>query len=239
MRVKRMVMPVVAALALPSVSAAAPVQWTVGDGGNGHWYEAVLVGQAGITWSDANDEAMARGWYLATITSAQENAFVHGLVDHDSAFWHVLGTTTSGPWLGAFQPPGSPEPAGNWTWVTGEEWDYTNWDQSQPNNWEGRDESVMQFYGHNHPAPPTWNDITDPPPAGYEVYGYIIEIPEPATLALLALGGLALIGGKRVPVKIVADGGHGDTRRAKAASPCCFACASQPSAAALQGAATP
>ncbi len=35
---------------------AAPVQWSIADGGNGHYYEAVLVPE-GISWTDANEIA--------------------------------------------------------------------------------------------------------------------------------------------------------------------------------------
>ncbi len=36
--------------------------------------------------------------------------------------------------LGGFQPLASPEPAGNWRWITGETWSYTNWYYNAPNN---------------------------------------------------------------------------------------------------------
>ncbi len=57
------------------------------------------------------------GWpgHLATVTSAEENAFI---VDMTNSYNH---------WLGGYQPAGSDEPAGNWQWVTGEPWIYANW----------------------------------------------------------------------------------------------------------------
>jgi len=68
---------------------AVPIEWTTSSGGNGHLYEAVLVGSA-ITWEDAQAAAVARGpsWNLATITSAAENAFVENLFSSDSSFFN-------------------------------------------------------------------------------------------------------------------------------------------------------
>ena len=54
---------------------AEPVRWS----GNGHRYEVVVVPE-GITWLDAKAAASARGGYLATLTSAEENRFVWSLI---------------------------------------------------------------------------------------------------------------------------------------------------------------
>ncbi len=51
------------------------VEWPTKLGGNGHWYEAVLVPEA-ITWLPASAAATARGGHLATPTSAAENDFI-------------------------------------------------------------------------------------------------------------------------------------------------------------------
>jgi len=71
--------------------------------GNGHYYQA-MWGPDAITWSAAAAAAVARGGYLATVTSAAENAFVAKLVD-DDRMWHLYngGTAHLGPWLGGFQ----------------------------------------------------------------------------------------------------------------------------------------
>jgi hypothetical protein len=61
-----------------SFSLAEPVLWDLSVGGNGHYYEAVLVGDR-ITWEAARDAAQAKGGYLATITSEDENSFVESL----------------------------------------------------------------------------------------------------------------------------------------------------------------
>ena len=65
----------VVVMALASISNAVPVEWPVSSGGNGHFYEPIIV-PGGTTWSQANTSANAAGGYLATITSDDENTFV-------------------------------------------------------------------------------------------------------------------------------------------------------------------
>lgn len=92
-----------------SICKATMVEWSTDDGGNGHFYEVVLVSGV-IDWESANVAAIEAGGYLTTITSADENAFVHNLAVSNPDFWHSSGLM--GPWLGGFQPEGSPEPDG-------------------------------------------------------------------------------------------------------------------------------
>jgi hypothetical protein len=111
--------------------------WPVPAGGNGHTYRVVAPGGL-ISWNSANAQATAAGGYLATITSAEENAFVFSLVD-DPAYW-TQSINDHGPWIGGFQPAGSSEPAGGWTWVTApdasapESFVYAHWTAGEPNN---------------------------------------------------------------------------------------------------------
>jgi hypothetical protein len=162
---------------------AQPAQWLVSSGGNGHFYEA-LHAPNGITWAAAQADAVARGGYLATMTSAAENAFTYGLISSDISYWYVTGSEAWGPWLGGLQPAGSAEPAGGWAWVTGEAFSYQNWASLQPNN--NQNENRIQFTGHNAPGgAPTWNDLNDSNTT--YVRAYIVEynsVPEPSTCAL-------------------------------------------------------
>src|SRR5207249_2314405 len=86
-----------------------------------------------------------------------------------------------GPWIGAFQRPGSQEPAGGWTWVTGEPFSYSNWSPGQPDNNGGGSvgESYAEFIGVGGPES-KWNDLSV---VGNLVPGYIVEFdnaPPPA-----------------------------------------------------------
>jgi hypothetical protein len=147
---------------------AAWVRWDTAAGGNGHWYKAVLASR--ITPRIASDLAQQDGGYLATITSAEENAFVFSLVNSPS-FFIAEGW---GPALGGRQEADAPEPDGGWYWVTGEAWDYVNWWGDNPNDGYGQfEEDSLQFYSHiqNTPAP-TWNDLGFDEPA---CSGYVVE----------------------------------------------------------------
>jgi len=177
---------------------AVPVQWTIGSGGNGHWYEAFASSVAGNkNWDEANAHAQAQTFlgaqgHLATITSAGEDAFVAAL--NGSSYL-----------LGGFQPPGSPEPAGGWQWVTGEPWGYTNWDTDQPNNFYGLQgnpipfgspEEVLAF--HNNPR---WNDLPRLENSSSAFGGWIVEydvVPEPSSLLLLLASGSAALAARRL-----------------------------------------
>jgi parallel beta-helix repeat protein len=139
---------------------------------NHHYYQAVSV-QGNVTWADAKSQAeslsfFGRNGHLATVTSQAENDFII----------NNLG----GPielnryWLGGFQPTGSPEPDGNWQWVTGEPWNYTNWAPGEPTNcyggeWGGAplgsDEEVLQLWGYSG----WWNDMEE---TSYHP-GFIVE----------------------------------------------------------------
>jgi len=154
-------------LAVTAGSAQA-VEWLE----NGHSYELIEPDEQ-ISWGDADAAAEAAGRYLATITSQEEQQFIED---------NVLPAYAASYWLG-----GTDELVkGVWTWVTGETWDYTHWYAGEPNNIGGEEDYLMIF---SHPGPEFgyWNDENT------AVTGYILEVPEPTTLSLLALVGLAAI----------------------------------------------
>lgn len=141
---------------------AAPVRWAV----NGHFYDVVDVS---IDWNDAKAAAeasmfMGVAGHLATVNAAAENIFL---------------TTTFGPdwlhlhWLGAFQSPGAFEPAGGWSWVTGEPFTFNNWSlPTEPNNSFGTEDAVVFDHGVTAFGK-SWNDLTSTNIAR----GYIVEFP--------------------------------------------------------------
>ena len=170
---------------------ADPVQWRVEDGGNGHWYEAVVNPYGPLEWSDAHFQAEAVGGYLATITSQAENDFVFGLVNDDT-YWNQLPSGYHGPWLGGRQEWDT----WDWGWVTGEPWGYTNWAPNEPNDDFGRTfENRMHFWSAGSPQPAAvWGDTAEFGTYGVPPLSYVVEVvPEPSTLVLLAMGVVGLL----------------------------------------------
>jgi T5SS/PEP-CTERM-associated repeat protein len=112
----------------------------------------------GIDWFGAESAASALSYQgingnLVTLTTQQEDNFVFANLGGNSA------------WLGGFQPPGSPEPAGGWQWITGEPWNFTHWGPFEPNNSFGTEDGLAYHLDGN------WNDATRTGIAG----GYIVE----------------------------------------------------------------
>ncbi len=167
--------------------------------GNGHWYEAVAAPDK-VIWTDARDEADSRGGYLACIESEAENDFVFSLID-DDMYWTdwiegVHFHVSLGPYLGGYQPaPSTSEPNGDWTWLSGEPWGYTNWDEKQP------DDFILEDCLHFHTTTPirgkTWNDWSADGSASRPYpRAFVVEyetIPEPGTTALLLCGLASLL----------------------------------------------
>ena len=155
---------------------------------NGHYYDSIRLGNNNTTWAEALAAAAAmthNGWqgHLATVTSQAENDFIlANLGGFDG---------TRQKWLGGFQDRTAPdysEPAGGWRWITGETWSYTSWAGSEPNEFTGREDFLI--YEH---AAGKWNDLG--PFAMRD--GFIVEFepaPEPASVALMGLGGLGVLG---------------------------------------------
>ena len=114
----------------------------------------------------ARDAALAAGGYLVTIRSQEENDFVLSLLP---------GVPFNGTWIGGYELNGV---EGDWHWVSGEPWDYTNWNPGtgEPNNGLGNaEEDAVNLWGTGSGFPAgKWNDCQtgnlDP------AYVYVVEL---------------------------------------------------------------
>lgn len=163
---------------IAGTASADPVLWV----GNGHYYEIVTTS---LNWDAANLAAQSRSWlgvsgHLVTVTSASENLFL-------TAAFGVVALDQK--WLGGFQPSGSPEPGGNWRWVTGEPFSFQGWGPGEPNN-AGFNEDRIIFNSISVAWGKPWNDVRRGEPRS----GYVVEypLPAPGAAVTLAIGALVL-----------------------------------------------
>ncbi|MBQ1704113.1 MAG: InlB B-repeat-containing protein [Oscillospiraceae bacterium] len=124
---------------------------------NGHRYDLF---DYHMTWHEAKAFCEEMGGHLVTITDASEQAAVESLVQHGSYCTYFIGCTDE-------------EEDGVWKWVTGEEFDYSNWDQDayEPNG--GEAEYYGQMLAVNYLANKQigeWNDTDD---SVHWFYGYL------------------------------------------------------------------
>ncbi len=118
---------------------------TVGITYEGHQY---MLFSRGLSWTAAKSACEALGGHLVTITSEEENAFVHTLASGNQI------------WLGA----NDVDAEGTFVWVTGESMVYTNWNPGEPNNNNGDGDYMRMFEAGS------WDDC----PAATNLY-YICE----------------------------------------------------------------
>jgi hypothetical protein len=85
---------------------------------NNHWYERI---DDTMSWHEAKAHCESLEGYLVTITSQDEQDFV---------FDNLVSNSPYDCWLGATDE----DDEGNWHWVTGEDWNFENWDSEEPDN---------------------------------------------------------------------------------------------------------
>jgi len=79
-------------------------------------HHCYLLGTLEKTWDEAKVACDNMGFYLATITSQEELAFIAPMTAGDDR------------WLGGLKVNNV------WTWDNGEPWGFTAWEPGQPNN---------------------------------------------------------------------------------------------------------
>ena len=115
----------------------------------------------GISQYDCMEKiAEALGGHMAVIHDAEENQAVF-----DEVFSYSQRTV--------FLGGNDQEKEGEWVWVTGEEFSYSNWSEGQPNNGanneDGSDENYLQFSSITKDG--TWNDS----PIYGNTYFFLVE----------------------------------------------------------------
>ena len=98
-----------------------------------------------FNWDQANEDAQSKGGHLATFSSEEE---------WNEALEAISGTENGQHiWIGATDT----EKEGDWKWVTGEPWSWSNWRQTgnpEPNGGTRENWGEFEFGNAN-----TWNDM--------------------------------------------------------------------------------
>ena len=109
---------------------------------NGHLYSLFDLE---YDWDTAKTQAENKGGYLATITSEEENNIITNLISEGSKNQYWIGYTDK-------------DNEGVWKWITGEESDYSNWGNGEPNN---TGENGSENYGTYAKSTKKWNDTVN------------------------------------------------------------------------------
>jgi len=182
----RFLAPIVAAGAwvLLAATAEAGLVYVGEYGGRPYCYQSTLR-----PYAEARDEAVSMGGHLVCINNDAENAWLA------SSLAPLTPTLARVAWIGLANH------GQGWQWESGEAVNYTNWRPAgvgpgwaEPTG----DDAGCMYLADTQYSPPIplglWGDTysTDGWPSIYEGVA-----PEPATLSLLALGGLVLLRRRR------------------------------------------
>jgi hypothetical protein len=195
---KMRILPVLGILAFPLVlsvrSRAAPLAGPFTNPGNGHRYYLLNPD----TWTNSEAQANALGGHLATVRSQAENDWIL------NTFSPIVGNSGPNIWIGFYDPVTGDgtggQHAADFRWTSGEPVTYTHWGQGEPNNsvaFGGEYYAILEVVPFNVLVPGDWNDQSNTSSNSSD-YGVVEIVPEPTTLALMAL---ALVSARRLMTK--------------------------------------
>ncbi len=158
----------------PMVPTTRTVEFMLGNvlsfGGTGHFYEYIT--SASITWSSARAAAVARSYlglkgYLATLTSAEENAFANSKLGGAAAWLGGSDAVTETYWMWRDGPEAGMVFCIGTNPCVSQNGAYVNWNSGEPNN--SSDEDYLQFIAGGTGK---WNDL---PNSSGSIQGYVVE----------------------------------------------------------------
>lgn len=106
------------AMQVPSIESCDMLDGAVTNEQNGHCYRA---SSQKLTYAAARDACEVAGGHLLTVASSEENDFAHDL--HDGEHWLGASDGFADTMAGV----------GDYSWINGDEWTYTDWREGQPN----------------------------------------------------------------------------------------------------------
>lgn len=96
-----------------------------------------------MSWHMARRACEDLGGHLATVSSEKENEFLYGNFATDHAVW--LGATDE-------------HEEGQWRWITGEPFQYTNWFAGEPSNFDDAEHYLVMGNARSYKFGARWND---------------------------------------------------------------------------------
>jgi hypothetical protein len=153
-----------------------------------------------ISWTEARThvQSLGGGYDLASINSQAENDLIFASINNSLMWKGGAPYSGGGPWIGLFQPDGSPEPAGGWQWVDGTSAispNYNNWSPNQPDN---KSVSGIQVEGYGQFIGDGWNDLENVSSlTQYRPVGFVAEAPASVPGPLPIFGAAAAFGFSR------------------------------------------
>ncbi len=150
-------------------------------------------------WNEAKVDAETRGGHLATITSANEWQIIVNQIGLPIPYFSDTPSNNPGTIVGVWLGATDLETEGQWKWITGEPWSFTQWDPiwNEPSG-AGiyGEEDYLAMYGKDG----SWNDGTGSYLRVFAPIGYLLEketsaVPDGGATAFplaLAIGMLVL-----------------------------------------------
>jgi hypothetical protein len=181
------------------LARASIIVWGQGSGGNGHAYEYVEGPLVGWDEASAIAQSMSFGGFnghLATITDGGEQYFINSIPSLDPEFFPQFGI---GMWLGGFQADPTDAPGEGWEWVTGEEWNFTNWAKGEPNDATEAESHLAMYVPNPDLGEFGWSDQVGAPTHWFGISGFLVEydVPAPGVLVLFMLPFVAVSARRR------------------------------------------
>ena len=111
-----------------------------------------------VSWETAKEMCTLLGGHLVTINSQEEQNIINKLLDGNNLTYYSIGASNID---------------GDWRWITGENMNYFNWADGEPNNCNNNENYGTVFNSNSLRG--KWNDISNTASSG-TAYGFICEL---------------------------------------------------------------